>query len=172
MQKIIGFIMIFAGCSGMGLWYSKQFREQVKTLRAMCRILEMLIGQIRFGRSTLGECCFQLAERVEEPYRSSFFAVYEAACSNQGESFGMLCQARLEADLEKLVVDKADKELFISCFSQRGYEEGRIQIRMIEQTKEELEERLHMLSQENNSKCKLALSLGMMSGLLLIILLV
>ncbi len=171
MQKIIGFVMIFAGCSGLGAWYSLQFRRQQGALQDMCRILELLLGQIRFGRCTLPECCYQLTERVGEPYKSSFLAVYEAACANGGESFGRLCEVQLRKDLQKLVVDKADRELFISCFSQSGYEEDRLQLRMIEQTKEELEERLHRLSQENTSKCRLALSLGTMSGLLLIILL-
>lgn len=170
MQKLIGFVMIFMGCSGLGAWYSLQFRKQLATLQEMCRILELLLGQIRFGRCTLPECCLQMTERVEEPYRSSFLAIYEAACLNEGESFGQLCEARLQQDLQKLVADKADRELFISCFTKSGYEEDRLQLRMIEQTKEELEEQYHRLSQENSSKCRLALSLGTMSGLLLIIL--
>ncbi len=170
MQKIMGFVMIFAGCSGLGAWYSLQFRKQLTNLQDMCRILELLLGQIRFGRCTLPECCLQLTERVGEPYRSSFLAIYEAACLNRGESFGQLCETQLRQDLQKLVVDKEDRELFMSCFSKCGFEEDRMQLRIIEQTKEELEERLHRLSQENTSKCRLALSLGTMSGLLLIIL--
>lgn len=170
MQKIVGFVMIMAGCCGLGAWYSMQFQKQLKNLREMCRILELLLGEIRYGRCTLPECCRQLTERVEEPYQSCFWGIYEAACLNQGESFGELCREYLEKDLKELVVDKADKERFISCFTKCGFAEGMMQLRTIEQTKEELEERLQGLSQENTSKCRLALSLGAMSGLLLVIL--
>ena len=136
----------------------------------MCRILELLMGQIRFGRCTLPECCLELAERVEEPYKSSFRAIYDRSCNSTGESFGQLSEAQLQQDLQALVADKTDKEVFISCFAGRGYEEDRMQIRIIEQSKQQLEERVQVLSGENATKCRLALSLGTMSGLLLIIL--
>jgi len=170
MYKIVGFILIFAGCSGLGAWYSQQFRKQLKELKNMCRILELLMGQIRFGRCTLPECCLELAERVEEPYKSSFRAIYDRSCNSTGESFGQLSEAQLQQDLQALVADKTDKEVFISCFAGRGYEEDRMQIRIIEQSKQQLEERVQVLSGENATKCRLALSLGTMSGLLLIIL--
>lgn len=170
MQKIIGFGMILAGCTGLGVWYSTQFQLQLRNLQEMCRILEILLGQIRYGRCTLPECCHQLAKKANEPYRSCFSSIYEAACLNHGESFGQICKKNLEKNLQKLVVDKADKELFISCFTQGGFDEDMLQMCMIEQTKVELEGRLQALSKENTSKCRLALSLGAMSGLLLVIL--
>lgn len=170
MHRIIGFVMIFAGCSGLGVWYSLQFRKQLRELKNMCRILELYMGQIRFGRCTLPECCLELSKRVEEPYKSSFRAIYEKTCKDDGESFGQICEEQLNQDLQAVVADKADKEWFISCFAQRGFEEDRMQLRIIEQNKEQLEERAQVLSGENTSKCRLALSLGTMSGLLLIIL--
>lgn len=170
MYRIIGFVLILVGCSGLGVWYSLQFTKQLATLQYMCRILELLMGQIRFGRCTLPECCLLLTERIEEPYKSSFMTIYENACGGGGESFGQLCQKQLSQDLRGLVVEKEDKELFISCFAGSGFEEDRMQLRTIEQIKKELEERAHKLSGENVSKCRLALSLGTMSGLLLIIL--
>lgn len=170
MQKIIGFIMILSGCCGLGFWYSSQFKEQLEVLREFCRILELFSGQIRFGRCTLQEGCLQLTERVEEPYKQIFTDIYEEACKNHGESFGSICNRYLEAGLQKVSCRKKDKELFIKCFTAGGFEEDIMQLRMIEQTKEEIEERLKETAKENESKCRLALSMGAMSGLLLVIL--
>lgn len=170
MQKLLGLGMILIGCSGLGFWYSSQFQKQLKNLQEMCCILELLLGEIRFGRSTLPECCFHLAERVEEPYQSCFRGIYEASCSNQGESFGEICQSYWERGLLSMVVAQEDKTRFLACFQQSGFAEGRMQLRVLEQTKEELEGRLEVLSKEKESRCKLALSLGTMSGLLLVIL--
>ncbi len=170
MQKLLGLGMILIGCSGLGFWYSSQFQKQLKNLQEMCYILELLLGEIRFGRSTLPECCFHLAERVEEPYQSCFREIYESSRSNQGESFGEICHSYLEGVLLSMVVAQEDKVRFLACFHQSGFAEGRMQIKVLEQTKEELEGRLEVLSKEKESRCKLALSLGTMSGLLLVIL--
>lgn len=172
MHRIIGFVLILVGCSGLGMWYCLQFRKQQSNLQAMCRILELLMGQIRYGRCTLGECCLQLSERVEEPYKSCFLAIYQRTCEGSGESFGQICKEQLQQDMLGVVADKEDKALFISCFTESGFEEGRMQLRSIEQIKEELEKHAYRISKENASRCRLALSLGMMSGLLLVILLV
>ena len=167
---IIGFVMIFSGCMGLGVWYSMQFQQQLHNVREMCRILELFQGQIRFGRCTLPECCLQLTERVAEPFKSCFTKIYNTTCLNGGESFGQICREQMEETLQKLVADKKDKELFLSCFTACGFEEDRMQLRTIEQVKEELEDRLQRLSKENASKCRLAISLGAMSGLLMVIL--
>ncbi len=172
MQKGIGLGMILLGCIGLGLWYSTQYQRQLKDLREMCRVLELFLGEIRFGRSTLPECCFHLSDRTEEPYKSCFQEIYNASCKNLGESFGELCQEKLEKALEPLAAKQEDKERFLSCFRQNGFAEDRMQLRVLEQTKEELEGRLELLGKETESRCKLALSLGTMSGLLLVILFV
>ena len=170
MQKLFGLGMILIGCIGLGLWYSSQFQKQLKDLREMCGILELLLGEIRFGRSTLPECCFHMVERVEEPYKNCFREIYESACRNQGESFGEICREHFEEILQSMVVNKEDKARFLACFQQSGFAEGRMQLRVLEQTKEELEGLLEVLSKEKESRCKLALSLGTMSELLLVIL--
>lgn len=170
MQKGIGLFMILAGCSGLGLWYSGQFQKQFATLQAFCSMLELYLGQIRFGRYSLPECCLQLAERVQEPYGKIFGDIYEEACANSGESFGSICERYLTEGLKTAVCQKKDKEIFVSCFSKGGFEEDVQQLRYIEQAKAELEDRLARTAGENASKCRLALSLGTMGGLLLVLL--
>lgn len=170
MQKVIGFILIFTGCTGLGLWYGWQFTLQLRALQEFCRILELFLGEIRFGRSTLPQCCLKLAERTEEPYKQGFQMIYERIQENSGESFEEICTSCLEQGLKGVRAHTHDKELFIQCFSKSGFEEDTLQLRSIEQTKEELEDRMSALSKENASKCRLALSLGTMSGLLIIIL--
>lgn len=170
MQKIVGFIMILSGCCGLGLWYSSQFKKQVETLKDFCRILELFLGQIRFGRCTLQEGMFRITERVKEPYQQVFTDIYREICENHGESFGSICGRYLEEGLKRLPCRKQEKDIFIKCFAAEGFEEDTMQLRMIERTKEELEEILRETAAGNESRCRLALSLGAMSGLLLVIL--
>lgn len=171
MLKIVGTLMIFVGCTGLGVWYGGQFRKQIQVLRRFCHVLELFLGEIRFGRCTLPECCMRVSERVEEPYRRLLSDIYRQSCENTGESFGEMCKEILEEGLSKENVSKEDKTLFMDCFENSGYEEDVMQLRVMEQAKEELEKKVILLEEELVSKCRLALSLGTMSGLLLIILL-
>ncbi len=170
MQKWIGFGMIFLGCSGLGFWYSSQFKKQYQDLLEMSRILELLAGDIRYGRLTLPECCLALTKRVGEPFRGCFLQIYEEAQGSEGSCFGNISELILQKGLKSLNVSKEDKELFISCFSQCGFAENVMQLKSLERDREELAQKARTLSAENPSKCRLALSLGTMSGLLLIIL--
>ncbi len=171
MQRVIGFFMIFAGCAGLGVWYGRLYREQVKTLRQFCRILDFFEAEIRFGRCGLPECCLRLAQRSEEPFQNCFWNIYERYSENNGESFQTICGECLEQGLQNLVVQREDREVFMRCFASGGYEEDVLQLRVIEQSREQLSERLVLTERENVSKYKLALGMGVMSGLLLIILL-
>lgn len=171
MQKMLGFLMIFAGCTGLGAWYGNRYREQVQTLRQFCYILELLEGEIRYGRCVLAQCCLQVAEHTREPFRQSFLRVYERMQQNGGESFEEICEDCLKTGLKEVVAKTEDKEIFIHCFSKVGFQEEVLQLRMIEQGKSRLEDRLYAVEREAVSRYKLALGIGVMSGLLLVILL-
>ena len=35
MQKVAGVLMIFSGCTGLGVWYGAQFREKLRLLKEL-----------------------------------------------------------------------------------------------------------------------------------------
>lgn len=171
MQKIIGFFMIFSGSTGLGLWYSSRFQKEIKTMKDFIHILELFLGEIRFGKGTLPECCRKLSLRLEEPYKQCFYQIYEKSLENTGESFEQLCVSCLGEGLRKVEAQESSRELFVACFANNGYEEEVLQLRTIEQTRKELEKQLAVMETQVASRCRLAFSMGAMSGLLLIILL-
>lgn len=134
-------------------------------------MLELFLSEIRFSRCTLPEGCMRVAERVREPYVSLFTAIYEKSCENTGESFSEVCREIFREGLAGENACEEDKALFTECFVSGGYAEDRMQLRVMEQAKEELEKKSATLEAGVASKCRLALSLGTMSGLLIIILL-
>ncbi len=169
-QKIVGLLFILIGCSGLGIWYCVQMKRERNCLYEMCRILELMCGEIRYGRSTLPECCRQLSKRIAEPYAGCFYRIYEECCNNEGKSFEELSRTCMEEDLKEIVVSREDKERFVSCFSGDGFCDGAMQLRNIEQAKKELEDKLCECRKDSCARGRLAISLGIMSGLLLVIL--
>ncbi|MBO5282227.1 MAG: stage III sporulation protein AB, partial [Lachnospiraceae bacterium] len=75
MLRVLGFSLIGVSCSGLGIWYAWNLRQRLYHLHAINRILELLVSQLQYGKSTLPECCSQLAAQVEEPYSSAFAQV-------------------------------------------------------------------------------------------------
>lgn len=170
MQRAFGFILILAGCSGLGIWYSMQFRLRIQNLKQMCHILSMLEGQVRFGRSTMGECCGQIAGRVDNPFQNVLQEIAGEMKENKGNSLRQVSQTSFDKHLKKLVVSSKEKEEFMACFAHEGFEEEGMQIQSILRGRQELEAAMQELNESLTSRCRLAISLGTMSGLLLVVL--
>ena len=155
----------------MGYWYATQFRLRLIHLRAMSRIMEMLISEVRFSKATLPECCYKIADKVEEPYKQGFSEIYRIMKQNTGKRFAEIYQEQMTICLKEVPVHKKEKELFTTFFAADGFEDSSMQIRSIEQYNEELKQMIQVLEKDTSEKSKVALGLGAMSGLLLIIIL-
>ena len=57
MLRTLGGCMIFTGCLGLGIWYRFQLEGRIKALRVLQNLLELMAGEVRYGRATLPECC-------------------------------------------------------------------------------------------------------------------
>lgn len=161
-----------SGCLGLGMWYRQQFISRLHILRSLLCILEMLISEIQYGKATLPECCKRVGERQKEPFRSTFFQIYEIMSQNTGECFPQVFCKEMEDCLIKLPITGEDREAFLSFAKGQSFGDGRMQIRTIERSKELLELTVSKLEKENTEKCRMAVGLGAMSGLLLVIILV
>lgn len=164
-------MMIVGGCLGMGLWYRGRFVGRLETLRQLQRIQELLISEIRYGRATLPECCQQIARRLPNPYKQYLLHIYDKMQENTGVIFGQVFLECMGACLEELPLTKEDRKNFLSLFTEHGFQDEGMQIRSIEQSKELLEHTIGRLEGENNEKCRMAVGLGAMSGLLILIVL-
>lgn len=155
----------------MGLWYREQFRERLSALRRLGEILELLMGEIRYSRSTLPECCRHVAERAGEPFGSCLKEIYDEMRQNTGRGFGEVFVEKMRVCLDKLPITPEDTELFLRFAAQSGFAEGDMQIKWMEQSRDQLAHTVETLEAELAGKSRVALSMGVMSGLLLVILL-
>ena len=168
--KGIGLLLMGLGSSGLGVWYGLRFQERLAQLRYMNRILEMLMSEVRFGRCTRPECCWRMAARTREPYRGAFREIYETMRENTGESFSRVYCQVMERHMRELAVRPEEKRLFAGLFAQEASPDGALQVRSLEQYREELGEKIERLERESAEKSRMAMGLGVMCGLLLIVL--
>ncbi len=129
------------------------------------------MGEIRYGKTTLPECCKRVGERLKEPFQSTFFTIYQKMLENTGERFTTIFCKNMEACLKELPITRVDIEQFLSFATAESFEEEGMQLRTIERSRELLLLSVEKLEKENAEKCRMAVGLGAMSGLLLVIIL-
>lgn len=131
----------------------------------------MLMSEIRYGKTTLPECCRHIGERLPDPVGKSFGQIYKTMQENGGESFTDVFCENMEKCLAGLPITGQDREDFLSFAMGQSFEDGCMQLRTIERSKELLQATAERLEKENAEKCRMAVGLGAMSGLLLVVIL-
>lgn len=129
------------------------------------------MSEIRYGKTPLPECCRRIAQRQQEPYAEYFWEIYRSMQENEGESFCKIFCENMEKCLQRLPVSRQDGEDFLSFAREESFEDSSMQLRTIERSLDLLKTTSERLEKENAEKCRMAVGLGAMSGLLLIVIL-
>ncbi len=73
--------------------------------------------------------------------------------------------------MRELPLQQEDRDAFLQFIPEDGYVDGQMQLLSIQRSRDLLEGTIGKLERENGEKCRLALGLGAMSGMLLILIL-
>ena len=183
MLRILGAALIVFGCVGMGMSYRMRLREGLWHIRYMHKILELFLSEISFGRSTLPECCRNIGEKMEEPYKTALLLIGEQTFSGDDENERRGEYAGCEKDffakweehmgkaLAHIPVTKAEKEMLVGLSGCFGVADHRMQIRTIEQYRDMLSGAIKNREEALGGQERLATGLGIMSGILLTVIL-
>ena len=171
MVRLAGFSMIGLSCSGFGIWYALNLQQRIHHLHVMNRIIELFISLMQYGKSTLPECCCQLANQAEAPYGQAFGRVYQELTDNRGSSFKEVYERIMGEALQGLPIKEQDRQLFMQCILVQGGGDREAGVRLIRRQQELLIERIAGLEAESQEKSRMAIGLGTLGGLLLIIIL-
>lgn len=144
---------------------------RIRMLRTLKNILELLAGEVRYGRATLPECCAHIAKYLTEPFGKAFLEIGRKMEENTGISFGDVFRSEMERTLGGLPLKEEDRENFLRFTSLTGFADGQMQLRAMEQSMELLDGTKERLERENAEKCRMAVGLGAMGGLLLVLIL-
>lgn len=171
MIRGLGSCMILAGSLGLGFWYKNELTGRIKSLRLLRTILTLLESEVRYGRGTLPECCGHVAARIPGECGAALRQVAGRMRENGGESFGQVFQECMEPSLRQMPLKPEDREDFFRFAGMCGIADGGLQLRLLEQSREQLEARAEGLAEKNAEKCRMALGLGAMGGLLILLVL-
>ena len=112
-----------------------------------------------------------MAERMSGTYGAALKRTADRMGENTGESFAEIFRECMEVPLKEMPLKEEDREEFLRFLSAGTFGDGGMQLGLIEQSREQLEIRAAALERENAGKCRVAVGLGTMGGLMLILIL-
>lgn len=112
-----------------------------------------------------------MQKQLQEPFRSCFEKLNGQLRETDGESCGKIFRRTLEEGMLELPLQQEDRDAFLQFIPENGYMDGQMQLLSIQRSRALLEGTLGRLERENAEKCRLALGLGAMSGMLLVLIL-
>lgn len=170
-MKIIGCILILCSTSGMGHLYAGEIKRRQEDIRSCRRIALLLRGDIRYAQTPLPEAFENVAKRHEG--RLSLFVqnLAEKLKERNGLSFAEIW-GQAEESLNNTSLNKKDKELLHQLGESLGYLDKEMQINTIDSFLDQTEETIKELSNEMSSQMKLYKSIGIMTGIFVIILII
>lgn len=171
MMKMMSTVMIILGCFALGCWYREQFLGRVKSLRMLDTILALLESEVRFMRGTMPECCSSISDQLQEPFRQCFLGIAEEMRKDTGMPFSEVFRAKIEECMRDMPVKREDLNIFFGFLSDTGFADEKMQLRLLERSRERLKDSIDRLDSENVEKCRMAVGLGGLGGLLLVLIL-
>ncbi len=115
MLRLFGAILIFAGCTALGKFYRTRYYESIRLLKTMEKILDLFISEVRYGKSTLHECLFMIAEKTEEPFRGTLLSAGKLLQKEDGRDFSACWEEAFAVLLQKLPLTKEERKLPFLC---------------------------------------------------------
>lgn len=170
-MRLAGAVMIFAGCLGMGLLYRERLHGRIRALQKLEYVLELLNSEIRYGRSTLPECCLRVGEQLDDPLGRALIGVWQESQEQDGISFPQLFTENMERVMREMPLTDADRTTFLQFIPPQGFADGQMQQRAAQVCGQRLEKTKERLERDSLEKSRIAVGLGAMGGLLLILIL-
>lgn len=169
--KIFGLLIVVTACTGLGADAAGRLKKRLRLLEELRRMLTHLKGEILYANLPLAEAFERTGRRNPGQAGELFIRVAEEMRKETGESFGEIWRAEAEKFTKHCILDKKEKEQLNRFGDHLGYLNRDMQEKTILFYLEDLEQSIQGLRGEEPEKCRLFMSLGVMSGLFLAVVL-
>ncbi len=170
-MKFLGAVLILVTSTSIGFLFSKRYRDRPRQLRQLKSALQTLEAEIMYGLTPIQEAAVHLKEQLPKPINGFFSRLVDEMALRDGRSFNQIWVDVLEAFWPTTALKQAEKEIWKQFGqtlgqSDRTNQQKHIQLALSHLEREENEARVAQSQYE-----KMAKSLGVLGGILLVILL-
>ncbi len=169
-MKAAGAVCLILGASGLGWHLAYLWKQRLELLMSLRQLVYFLKGEILYSHATLAEGLSQAGRKGGGPFGKLFQAAAGRLELRDGTPFPQIWKEEA-GKLKGLPLAQEDWEKLQTLGSSLGYLDIGMQERTILLYLEQLDETIRFLKEHGREKCRLYMSLGVMSGLFLTIVL-
>lgn len=171
MLKICGFVLVMAGCSGLGGYMVIRYASRIRILGELEQALQFLYGEIEYSGCDIIELLDKLA------VRSSYFTglwqnMYRCLQEYDGQGFAYHWQKELKAVVGIECLKEEDMELLLAIGGNIGNTDRQTQLHTLHIFQERLREILVRARQDYRERAKVSMVVGITAGFFLALVLV
>lgn len=170
--KVFGVIFIVVSCGGLGADAAFRLKKRLRLLETLKLMVNHIKGEILYANAPLAEAFERTGKRNPGRAGDLFKEVSEELSKETGESFEAIWKAKAESFVARNVLSAKEKEQLIRFGGQMGYLDREMQEKTILLYLDDLEHSIKLLREQEPEKCRLFMSLGIMSGLFLAVVMV
>ncbi len=171
MLKLIGAVLIIAGTVGLGFSCRQDLKDRLYHTKSIHTIMDLLESEISYSKASLPEACRMISRRMDEPYATGLYKVWELMNSNQGLAFSFVWKQEMGKCMSNISIDNSEKESFLNFVDSTGYADNQMQLKMLEKCKNVLKQAINRQEEKMENKSKVVMSIGIIGGLFLTIVL-
>lgn len=170
--KIAGAVLVVMSASGLGLCEAQKWKNRLRLMENLRRMIILLKGEILYANATLEEAFASVGQRGGGELGIFFKEVARRIGEQSGEVFFTLWKEAV-SNLDKgLDLTGKDREQLKAFGEHLGYLDSDMQERTILLYLEQLDDTIAYLKAHVREKSRLYTSLGVMGGLFLMIILI
>ncbi|KIR04023.1 Stage III sporulation protein AB [Lachnospiraceae bacterium TWA4] len=169
MVKYLGIFLASIACIALGFELSGDVQKRIRQLRLVKSALLMFRGEVEYASSSLEEAFSEISSRLESPISDFFKGVSNHLSELDHKEFIEIWTKQLTNLKKKSCLEGEDIDILNQLGKQIGYLDVDMQIRVLDNSCQQIDERLHSLYEESKVSCKLYKSLGILSALCIIV---
>lgn len=169
-MKLIGAIFIITATTWLGFEFAKRLSERPKQLRQLKVALQSLEAEIMFGHASLSEACLHLAKQFDKPL-SIFFERFAKRLAEEQTFVRKAWKESLDDIWHLSAFGQGEYEVLLQFGATLGQHDRIHQQKHIRLALAHLEREENEAKENQNQYEKMVKSLGFLTGLLLVIIL-
>lgn len=168
--RIIGLLLVWIGCIGIGNSMVRNLRKRVQSLSDIRKKITLLRGDVGYAGATLPEAVERIT-RMSEEKEGFFVSLKEYLKQEDGVAFSEKWRQAVEASGSLLALNKEDKNELVRLGQFLGQQDRETQLRQLDWYLKQNEENLAEIRKGEKEKAHLYRMLSFLGGAFLCIIL-
>lgn len=171
MLKVSGAVLLMLGAAGFAFSICREWKRRLLLLKSMKEMYRLLQNEICYTALPLPEIFRIVGERIDEPFGEALFSVSNRMTLKRGEDLKKVWESEMGNCLDKIPLKDQEKELLLKFPECVGMNESKGQANALNRYIEEIDRLILQMEEEEKSKNKVIMSLGIAAGLFMVIIL-